>query len=97
MDRGWIRMCLQQAGAPVQIHNIAEALVANMPVLVLDGVEFRALHLLSGLTQGCTASCMLYIIVVDPLLCALQPRTTLYLVNDVPRIRFFVCGFRDHV
>ena len=44
----------------------------NMLVLVLGGVEFAAVQLASGLTQGCPASCMLYIIGVDPLLSSLQ-------------------------
>ena len=43
-----------------------------MPVLILDGVELAPLVLASGLTQGCPASCMLYIIGVDPLLSSLQ-------------------------
>ena len=43
-----------------------------MPVLILDGVEFAPLELAPGLTQGCLASCMLYIIGVDPLLSSLQ-------------------------
>ena len=39
-----------------------------MPVLILDGVEIAPLHLASGLTKGCPASCMLYKIGVDLLL-----------------------------
>ena len=51
------------------IPSIAQV---NMLVLVLVGVEFAAVQLASGLTQGCPASCMLYIIGVDPLLSSLQ-------------------------
>ena len=40
--------------------------VASVPL------EFPALVLRHGLTQGCPASCMLYIIAVDPLLAALE-------------------------
>ena len=43
-----------------------ESLLINMPVLILDGVEFAPLALASSLKQGCPASCMLYIIGVDP-------------------------------
>ena len=46
--------------------------LVNMPVIIPDGVEFGPLHLASGLTQGCPASCMLCIIGVDPLLSSLQ-------------------------
>ena len=55
-----------------EIVAIVESLLINMPVLILDGVEFAHLQLASGLTQGCPASCMLYIIGVDPLLSSLQ-------------------------
>ena len=43
----------------------------NMPVLVLDGAEYGIVEFLSGLTQGCPASCILYVIGVDPMLAAL--------------------------
>ena len=43
-----------------------------LPVLMFDGVEYSILHHVAGLTQGCPASCMLYIIAVDPFLAALQ-------------------------
>ena len=52
-----------------------------MPVLILDGVESAPLYLASGLTQGCPASCMLYIIGVDPLLSSLQQTP---LISGVP-------------
>ena len=76
MDHSWLQRCLRQASqrclrqasTPPEILAIVESLLINMPVLILDGVEFAPLKLASGLTQGCPASCMLYIIGVDPLL-----------------------------
>ena len=49
-----------------------ESFLFNMPVLILDGVVLVPLQLVSGLIQGYPASCMLYIIGVDPLLPSLQ-------------------------
>ena len=72
MDHSWLQRCLRAASTPPEILTIVESLLINMPVLILDGVEFAPLHLASGLTQGCPASCMLYIIGVDPLLSSLQ-------------------------
>ena len=51
---------------------IVTSLLFNMPVLILDGVEFAPLELACGLTQGYPASCMLYIIGVDPFPSSLQ-------------------------
>ena len=61
-----------KASTPPEILAIVELLLINMQVLILDGVEFAPFELASGLTQGCPASCMLYIIGVDPLLSSLQ-------------------------
>ena len=72
MDHNWLQRCLRQASTPSEILAIVESLLLNMPVLILDGVEFAPLVLASGLTQGCPASCMLYIIGVDPLQSSLQ-------------------------
>ena len=72
MDHSWLQRCLRAASTPPEILTIVESLRINMPVLILDGVEFEPLHLASGLTQGCPVSCMLYIIGVDPLLSSLQ-------------------------
>ena len=72
MDHSWLQRCLRAASTPSEILAIVESLLINMPVLILDGVEFSPLHLASGLTQGCPASCMLYIIGVDPLMSSLQ-------------------------
>ena len=85
MDHGWIFRCLEAAGLPPPLVSIVKALVVNMPVLVLDGLEYGPLRLLAGLTQGCPASCMLYIIAVDAMLSALQ---------RIPRLRG-VSGFVD--
>ena len=60
------------ASTPPDILAIVESLLINMPVLFLDCVEFAPLELVSGLTHSCPASCMLYIIGVDPLLSSLQ-------------------------
>ena len=72
MDHNWLQRCLRQASTPPEILAIVESLFINLPVLTLDGVEFAPLELESGLTQGCPASCMPYIIGVDPLLSSLQ-------------------------
>ena len=72
MDNSWLQRCVRAASTPLEILDIVESLLINMPVLILDGVEFAPLHLASGLTQGCPASCMLHIIGVDPLLSSLQ-------------------------
>ena len=72
MDHSWLQRCLRAASTPPEILALVECLLVNIPVLILDGVEFAPLHLASGLTQGCPASCMLSIIGVDPLLCSLQ-------------------------
>ena len=72
MDHSWLRRCLRAAWAPQEIIVIVECLLVDMLVLVLGGVEFAALHLASGLTQGCPASCMFYIVGVHPLLSSLQ-------------------------
>ena len=72
MDHSWLQRCLRQASTPPEILAIVESLLISMPVLILDGVEFAPLVLASGLTQGSLASCMLYIIGVDPLLSSLQ-------------------------
>ena len=58
MDHSWLQRCLRQASTPPEILAI--------------GVEFAPLVLASGLTQGCPASCMLYINGVDPLLSSPQ-------------------------
>ena len=72
MDHSWLQRCLRKASTPPEILAVVESFLINMPVLILDGVEFAPLELASGLTQGCPASCMLYIIGVDPLLSSLQ-------------------------
>ena len=72
MDHSWLQRCLRKASTPPEILAIVESLLINMPVLILDGIEFAPLELASGLTQGCLASCMLYIFGVDPLLSSLQ-------------------------
>ena len=68
MDHIRLQRCLRAASNPPEILALVECLLVNMPVLNLKGVEFAPLHLASGLTRGCPASCMLYIIAVDPLL-----------------------------
>ena len=74
MDHSWLQRCLRQASTPPEILAplLNQSLLINMPVLILDGVEFGPLVLASGLTQGCPTSCMLYIIGVDPLQSCLQ-------------------------
>ena len=72
MDHSWLQRCLRAASTPPEILALVDCLLVNMPVLILDGVEFVPFHLASGLTQGSPASCMLYIIGVDPLLSSFQ-------------------------
>ena len=72
MDHSWLQRCLRATAAPPEIVAIVGSLVIKLPVLILDGVGFAPLQLASGLTQGCPASCMLYIIGVAPLLSSLQ-------------------------
>ena len=72
MDHSWLQRCLCAASTPPEILALVEGLLVKMPVLILDGVEFAPLHLDHGLTQGCPASCMLYIIGVDTLLSSLH-------------------------
>ncbi|HIF32153.1 MAG TPA: reverse transcriptase-like protein [Planctomycetaceae bacterium] len=71
MDHGWLMRCLEAAGTPSLIVNVVLSLLPNMPILLLNGVERGELELPTGLTQGCPASCWLYIIAVDPLIAAL--------------------------
>ena len=72
MDHSWLQRCVRAASTPREILAIVKSILINMPVLILEGVEFAPLHFASGLTQGCLASCMLYISGVDPLLSSLQ-------------------------
>ena len=77
MDHSWLQRCLRAASTPPEILALVECLLVNTPVLILDGVDFAPLHLAPGLTQGCPASCMLYIIGVDTLLSLQQtPRVS---------------------
>ena len=59
MDHSWLQRCLRAASTQPEILALVECLLVNMPVLILDGVEFAPHHLASDLTQGCPASCML--------------------------------------
>ena len=74
MKRDWIVKCLETAGAPKEIIQITEALLVNIPVLMLNGKEKGSIETDSGLSQGCVAACMLYIIAVDPLIHRLAKR-----------------------
>ena len=57
----------------------------NDSVLIINGAEQGSFETLAGLTQGCPASCFLYIIAIDPLLQALA---------RIPGVEI-VCGFVD--
>ena len=74
MKRDWIVQCLETAGTPKEIIRITEALLVNLPVLMLNGKEKGSIETDSGLSQGCVAACMLYIIAVDPLIHRLAKR-----------------------
>ena len=45
MDHSWLSRCLRAASTPPEILALVECLLVNMPVLILDGVEFAPLHL----------------------------------------------------
>ena len=79
MKRNWIIRCMEKAGFPKNIINITKALLINLPILMLNGNEKGILETDSGLSQGCVAACMLYIIAVDPLINKLAKRK-----NDEP-------------
>ena len=85
MDHYWTQRCLEKACLPQEVINVVNASLINMPVLLLGGYEHDPLELVSGLTQGCPASCVLYVIAVDPMLAALQ---------RIPRLKG-VSGFVD--
>ena len=86
-----------------EILAIIESLLINMPVLILHGVEVAPLELASGLTQGCSASCMLYIIGVDPLLSSLQQTPHISgvsgfiddWVHGLPWLACHICSFKS--
>ena len=44
MDHSWLQRCLRAASTPPEILALVESLLINMPVLILDGVEFAPLH-----------------------------------------------------
>ena len=73
-SNAWIAAGFKDASVRHRSRILAfvDCLLVNMPVLILDGVEFAPLRLAPGLTQGCPASCMLYTIGIDPLLSSLQ-------------------------
>ena len=48
--------------------------LVNLPILMLNGNQKGVLETDSGLSQGCVAACMLYIIAVDPLINKLAKR-----------------------
>ena len=50
MDHSWLQRCLRQASTPPEILAIVESLIINVPVLILDGVEFAPLVLASGVS-----------------------------------------------
>lgn len=72
MGRESVMRCLRRAGTPDAILNLVHVLLSNAPVLCLGGEEYGSLELAAGLTQGCPASCLLYIIGVDPMLASLS-------------------------
>ena len=74
MKKGWKIKCMEKAGTPTDIVNITKALLINLPILMINGNEKGILETDSGLSQGCVAACMLYIIAVDPLINKLAKR-----------------------
>ena len=74
MKRDWIIRCMEKAGFPTHIINITKALLVNLPIPMLNGNEKGIIETDSGLSQGCVAACILYIIAVDPLINKLAKR-----------------------
>ena len=72
MGWSWIRRCCRAARLPPGLLGLIEFLLPGEVCLVLNGVEFPPLLLLSGLAQGDPLSCFLYILGVDPLLHSLS-------------------------
>ena len=50
MDHYWTQRCLEKACLPQEVINVVNALLINMPVLLLGGYEHDPLELVSGLT-----------------------------------------------
>jgi len=72
MDHGWLRAALERAQLPGPLRAVIDAMLINHSILCLNGIESEPVELVSGLTQGCPLSCILYVIGVDPLLAALE-------------------------
>ena len=85
LSREWIVRVLEKARLPGGLVRLVRKLVVNDSILVINGVEQGSIISLAGLTQGCPASCFLYVIAVDPLLEA---------VKRVPGV-IVVSGFVD--
>ena len=74
MLRQWIIRCLKRAKTPPKIIRLVKRLMINIPILFLNGSEYGTAETDSGLSQGCIAACLLYIIGVDPLIAKLAAR-----------------------
>ena len=74
MLRKWIIRCLKRAKTPPKIIRLVKILMINIPILFLNGSEYGTAETDSGLSQGCIAACLLYIIGVDPLIAKLAAR-----------------------
>ena len=81
MSRDWVVRVLEKAGLPGCLVTLVANMMVSVAILLLNGTEHDPLELLSGLTQGCPASCFLYIIAVDPLLQALQATDGVQIVS----------------
>ena len=81
MSRQWVRKVLEKAGLPRGLIKLVDNLMVSISVLMINGEEHAPLELLTGLTQGCPASCFLFIIAVDPLLQALSKLDGVKLVS----------------
>ena len=52
-------VCLERAGLPEPLQKLVRALLVNVSVLFLNGIEYDPLQCISGLTQGRPARCIL--------------------------------------
>ena len=64
MSRTWVIRVLEKARLPAGLIALVDKMMRNISVLLMNGIEQEPVTLLSGLTQGCPASCFLFIIAV---------------------------------
>ena len=68
----WIYRCLNASRLPTPLCVLILAFLRGTAHLVFRGVESAGVEFRTGLTQGCPLSCLLFILIVDPLLTRMQ-------------------------